>query len=104
MWIGAAAMDTLVSNLKHAAAMLRRGAPYLLMELLLPGGTLFALLLLVYERREAFAIVPPRPARVIAAHAAVMPRSALAPVASADGSTWIWRGGAVEMHALARAA
>jgi hypothetical protein len=34
----------------NIAVLLQRGGPYLLLELLLPGGTLFALLLFLYRR------------------------------------------------------
>jgi hypothetical protein len=32
-----------------------------LLELVMPGGTLFALLLLVYQNRKSFAMAVPRP-------------------------------------------
>lgn len=33
--------------------LLRKGGPYLALELLLPGGTLLAILLFLYQRRNA---------------------------------------------------
>jgi hypothetical protein len=39
------------SSLKMLARQLQRAGPYLLLELLLPGGTLFALLLFLYRNR-----------------------------------------------------
>lgn len=33
--------------------LLRKGGPYLALELLLPGGTLLAILLFLYQRRSA---------------------------------------------------
>lgn len=39
------------SNLKLVARQLQQAGPYLLLELLLPGGTLFALLLFLYRNR-----------------------------------------------------
>ena len=35
------------------AAWARRVGPYLMLEILLPGGTLFALLLFLYQNRKA---------------------------------------------------
>ncbi len=35
--------------------LLRNAGPYLLLELLMPGGTLLALLLFLYQRRDALA-------------------------------------------------
>jgi hypothetical protein len=35
--------------------LVRNAGPYLLLELLMPGGTLLALLLLLYQRRAALA-------------------------------------------------
>ncbi len=32
--------------------LVQKAAPYLLLEILLPGGTLFALLLFLYQRRQ----------------------------------------------------
>jgi hypothetical protein len=39
------------SNLKMLGRHLQQAGPYLLLELLLPGGTLFALLLFLYRNR-----------------------------------------------------
>jgi hypothetical protein len=36
--------------------LVQKAGPYLLLEILLPGGTLFALLLFVYRRREDLVI------------------------------------------------
>jgi hypothetical protein len=38
-------------NVKSLAQLVERAGPYLLLELLLPGGTLFALLLFLYRNR-----------------------------------------------------
>lgn len=37
-------------RLRLVATLIQRAGPYLLLELLLPGGTLFALLLFLYRR------------------------------------------------------
>jgi hypothetical protein len=43
-------------------AWARRVGPYLVLEILLPGGTLFALLLFLYQSRKlSFGPVAPRP-------------------------------------------
>ena len=39
----------------------RQSGPYLLLEILLPGGTLFALLLFLYQRRRAGALAQQAP-------------------------------------------
>lgn len=41
---------------RFVSEALQKAGPYLLVEILLPGGTLIALLLFVYRRREAFGI------------------------------------------------
>lgn len=38
--------------LRNARKLLQRVGPYLLLELLMPGGTLFALLLFLYQRSQ----------------------------------------------------
>ena len=46
-------METsVVRSIKLFGALLQKAGPYLLLEILLPGGTLFALLLLLYRRRQ----------------------------------------------------
>jgi hypothetical protein len=44
-------MDTFAKTLRNAGGLVQRAGPYLLLELLMPGGTLFALLLYVYRSR-----------------------------------------------------
>ncbi len=41
-----------MKHLRNAGHMLQRAGPYLLLEILLPGGTLFALLLFLYQRSQ----------------------------------------------------
>ena len=43
---------TIVRSVKIFGALLQKAGPYLLLEILLPGGTLFALLLFLYKRRQ----------------------------------------------------
>jgi hypothetical protein len=40
-------------RLSFIASLLRKGGPYLALELLMPGGTLLAILLFLYQRRAA---------------------------------------------------
>ncbi len=49
------------------AVLLQRTGPYLLLELLLPGGTLFALLLYLYQRRQPTGGAPTFPQVAIVA-------------------------------------
>ena len=41
-------------EIRSFGVLLSRCAPYVLLELLLPGGTLCALLLFLYQRRRPF--------------------------------------------------
>jgi hypothetical protein len=43
----------LTRRLQVMGWLLRKCGPYLALEILLPGGTLFALLLFLYQRRQA---------------------------------------------------
>ncbi len=45
-------MQMIVSVLELLRRFGQRFGPYLLLELVLPGGTLFALLLFLYQRRK----------------------------------------------------
>lgn len=58
----------LKDNLATITQQLRKAGPYLLLELLLPGGTLFALLLFLYRNPPfpAHAIQVPPPSPVVA--------------------------------------
>jgi hypothetical protein len=52
-------MDTTIfKSFKIFGAMLQKAGPYLLLEILLPGGTLFALLLFLYRRQRDGAELP----------------------------------------------
>src|SRR5437879_280178 len=43
---------TAVRSFRVFGNLVQKAGPYLLLEILLPGGTLFALLLLLYQRRQ----------------------------------------------------
>jgi hypothetical protein len=45
-------MQTVMSSLGILRRLGQQAGPYLLLEMLLPGGTLFALLLFLYRRRK----------------------------------------------------
>lgn len=53
---------TFARELRSFGVVLSRCAPYMLLELLMPGGTLCALLLFLYQRRRQF-----KPARLASA-------------------------------------
>ena len=44
-------METIAKNLRNVAELAHKAGPYLLIEILLPGGTLLALLLFLYRTR-----------------------------------------------------
>jgi hypothetical protein len=46
-------VETIAKNLKNVADLAHKAGPYLLLEILLPGGTLFALLLFIYRARTS---------------------------------------------------
>ena len=43
---------TVLTSFKALALLLQKAGPYLLLEIVLPGGTIFALLLFLYRRYE----------------------------------------------------
>ncbi len=45
-------METALRNFKFFGALVQKAGPYLLLEILMPGGTLFALLLFLYRQRQ----------------------------------------------------
>ena len=48
-------MQTVIRSLEKLRGLARKLGPYLMLEILLPGGTLFALVLFLYRRRTPFA-------------------------------------------------
>jgi hypothetical protein len=44
---------TILTSFKGLAILLQKAGPYLLLEILLPGGTMFALLLFLVRRAQA---------------------------------------------------
>ncbi len=45
-------MDFLLVSLEAVRRLVRRAGPYLLIEMVMPGGTLIALLLYLYQRAK----------------------------------------------------
>jgi len=90
---------TVVRSIKLFGALLQKAGPYLLLEILLPGGTLFALLLLLYRRRQQQGSELPR---VIFVMARVIDRATakVVYVARLYGISSVWRGRARERDGL----
>ena len=61
-------------SFKVFGALLQKAGPYLLLEILLPGGTLFALLLFLYKRRQQGGAEMPRAIFVVATRDRQSPR------------------------------
>jgi len=99
-----------VASLKACGPLLQKSVPYLLLEVLLPGGTLFALLMLLYERRHKFSFAKPSRLHAVAAHRTATPRREFVRVVHSNGrAASVWRGRearrqGVEIFAMARAA
>jgi len=58
----------MLRRLRRLGRLAHKSGPYLLLEILLPGGTLFALLLFLYQRRQgkSLALHPQRLAITVA--------------------------------------
>jgi hypothetical protein len=59
----------LMRSTRLIGSLMQKAGPYLLLEILLPGGTLFALLLFVYRRRETLVLPHARRASAVLARA-----------------------------------
>ena len=81
---------TTILHIRSFAKLLRSTGPYLLLELLLPGGTLLALLLFYYERRNGSGAARQLPRRAARAIGNVYHEVVLA--VNADGVASAWRG------------
>jgi hypothetical protein len=98
------------ASLKACGLLVQKSLPYLLVEILLPGGTLFALLMLLYRRRHKFSLAKPSRLHAVAAHRTATPRKEFVRVVHPNGkAASLWRGRearrqGVEIFALARAA
>ena len=82
---------TVLSSFKGFGTLLQKAGPYLLLEILLPGGTFFALVLFLCKRsRQPGATDAPRANVVVRALSAV--RGELDFVARPSGIASAWRG------------
>jgi len=72
-------MQRVIDTLEMLRRMGQRLGPYLMIEILLPGGSLFALMLFLYQRRKGGAGRElPRPlAALLRAFAALLPQGIL---------------------------
>lgn len=89
---------TIVKSFKIFGTMLQKAGPYLLLEILLPGGTLFALLLYLYRRQQNGAELP----RVVFVVSRVIDkfRREVLYVGRLYGIASLWRGRARERDGL----
>ena len=82
---------TLVHRFKGLGLLLQRAGPYLLIEILLPGGSLFALLLFLYRKRQQSGAEMPR-SIVVLARAVGTVREKIVFAARLYGIASLWRG------------
>jgi len=93
-------METsIVRSVKIFGALLQKAGPYLLLEILLPGGTLFALLLFLYKRRQQDGTPMPR-AIFIVARVIDKVRAEIVYIARLHDIASLWRGRARERDGL----
>jgi hypothetical protein len=59
-------MEHVLQRMREANELVHRAGPYVLLEILLPGGTLFALLLFLYRRKHGRGAGIPRPGVALA--------------------------------------
>ena len=83
---------TVARSFKVFGNLLEKAGPYLLLELLLPGGTLFALLLWLYRQRQQFGSANAPRASVVAAQAIGKVREEVRLLAQPHGVASLWRG------------
>jgi hypothetical protein len=93
-------METAVlRSFKVFGALVQKAGAYLLLEILLPGGTLFALLLFLYKRRQQGGAEMPR-AMFVVARAIGKVHAEIVYVARLYGIASLWRGRASERDGL----
>ncbi len=73
---------------KVLGGLVQKAGPYLVLEILLPGGTLFALLLFLYQRRQRAEAADASPESGVVARAI----REIAFVAQPDDIASVWRG------------
>jgi len=92
-------MEVVIRTLEALRRCAQRLGPYLLLELLMPGGTLFALLLFLYKRRQQSGAEMPR-AIFVVARAIGKIHAEIVYVARLYGIASLWRGRASERDGL----
>ena len=90
---------TVLRSFRIFGALLQKAGPYLLLEILLPGGTLFALLLFLYKRRQQGGAEMPR-AIFVVTRAIGKVQAEIVYVARLYGIASLWRGRAGERDGL----
>jgi hypothetical protein len=81
-----------VRSFKVVGNALHKAGPYLLIELVLPGGTFFALFLFLYQRRQPLDAVGVATASAAIARAGTMLRDQIAFVVEPLDIASLWRG------------
>ena len=81
-----------VQNLKVFRNVLEKAGPYLLLELLLPGGSFFALVLFLYRQRQQVGATHLPRASAVVARAIGKVREKLVSFVQPDGIASLWRG------------
>jgi hypothetical protein len=88
----------LVTTFKAFVILLRNAGPYVLIEMVLPGGTMIALLLYLYQNRESFRKAG-GPMRAVA-NGVTAVFDAIEGVVVADDVASVWRGRGRERDGL----
>jgi len=83
---------TVVRSFKVFGNLVEKAGPYLLLELLLPGGTLFAVLLWFYRQRQQLGSANVPRASVVAAQTIGKVREEIGFFAQPHGVASLWRG------------
>ncbi len=82
---------SIVQSFKFVGSLLQKAGPYLLLEILMPGGTLFALLLFLYRRRTGPGAANASRAGVVIALVIGKIHEAIAFVAHLADDASVWR-------------
>jgi hypothetical protein len=82
---------SIVQSFKFVGSLMQKAGPYLLLEILLPGGTLFALLLFLYRRRTRPDAANASRLGVVIARAIGTVQEAIAFVGRLAGAASVWR-------------
>jgi hypothetical protein len=83
---------TVIRSFKAFGSLFQKAGPYLLLESLLPGGTLFALLLFLYQRRQQLSPTDAARVSVVVEQAIDRLRDEIVSIAQPHGIASLWRG------------